>query len=369
MSTSHSDAKQDNHDTARDSLTLKLARTLVESRRPRAAVGEIFTWKEGNTIVVRRNETLDRVLRKLTSENILSVPVISDNVACTYEGVVDIMDIVTYIAEELFAGETSAAWVDFFAKSEKFRETQVHEVLKHNRARRLGLNLPPVDVYHTIGPGHSLLHAFELLAQSGCHRLPVVNANGRIVGLYTSSMAVSDIRQSLQNFGALCDKRVDDCYQSECVYSVREDTRAIDAFRKLAELGISGAPVVDNDNVLVGTLSIRDLRGIGASGEHMARLYWTVAEFKEQARREHPQLATATHWSTSTVPRTARYVTPGDTFADIIRASADGCLHRVFVVSEESADAKKPVVVGVISQTDILKTVLAGLGTLNPNSF
>ena len=235
--------------------------------------------------------------------------------------------------------------------------------------KRQGGVAPPVDLYHTLGPGHSLLHAFEALAQTGCHRVPVVNANGRIVGIYTSSMAISDLRQSLHLFGNLCDKRVEDCYQSECVYTVREDTRAIDAFRKLSELGISGCPIVDEQNTLIGSLSTRDLRGIGSSGEHMARLFWPVAQFKEQARKEHPQLATATHWSTSTVPRTARYVVNSDTFADVIRAMADGCLHRVFVASEESAGAGKPVVVGVISQTDVLKTVVAHLGTLNPNSF
>ena len=45
----------------------RLARIPIEDRRPRNATGQVFVWKEGNVVVVRRNETLDRVFKKLST--------------------------------------------------------------------------------------------------------------------------------------------------------------------------------------------------------------------------------------------------------------------------------------------------------------
>lgn len=49
-----------------DAALLRLARIPIEERRPRNATGQIFVWKENNVVVVRRNETLDRVFKKLS---------------------------------------------------------------------------------------------------------------------------------------------------------------------------------------------------------------------------------------------------------------------------------------------------------------
>jgi hypothetical protein len=46
---------------------VRLARCDVASRRPRNTTGQVFLWKEGNVVVVRRNETLDRVFKKLST--------------------------------------------------------------------------------------------------------------------------------------------------------------------------------------------------------------------------------------------------------------------------------------------------------------
>jgi len=350
-----------------DKSLLRLARTPIEDRRPRNATGQIFVWKEGNVVVVRRNETLDRVFKKLTVENFLSAPVVDDSISSQYCGVIDMLDLVCYTTDVLFSGETSPAWIDFWQRSNKFKETQVWEVLKSNRyAAR---HKSPVDVYHTLSDGYSLLHAFEVLARTGCHRVPVVSNSNRIVGLYTESMAISDIRQSLHLFGRLAEMKVSDMRQSDVVFTIRDSDRAIDAFRKMAELSVSGLPIVDAEGVLIGSISIRDLRGCGTSGEHFSRLFWTVKDFKEQTRREYPKQSTITHWTSQDVPRTARYVTPNDTFADVVRAFNDGNLHRVYVVTQASADRGAPVVTSVISQRDLIAQVLITLGTMPASAF
>ncbi len=350
-----------------DKSLARLARTPIEDRRPRNATGQIFVWKEGNVVVVRRNETLDRVFKKLTVESFLSAPVIDDTISSQYCGVIDMLDLVCFTTDVLFTGETSPAWIDFWQRSNKFRETQVWEVMKGNRYT--SRHRTPVDVYHTLSDGYSLLHAFEVLARTGCHRVPVVSNLNRIVGLYTESMAVSDIRQSLHLYGKLAELKVSDMRQSDVVFSIRDTDRAIDAFRKMSELSVSGLPIVDTEGTLIASISIRDLRGCGTSGEHFSRLFWTVKDFREQTRREFPKQAPPTHWTSQEVPRSARYVTPNDTFADVVRAFNDGNLHRIYVVSQASADRGKPVVTAVISQRDLIAQVLITLGTMSASSF
>lgn len=302
-------------------------------------------------------------------ENFLAAPVVDDTVSAQYCGVIDLLDLVVYTTDVLFSGETSPEWIDFWQRSNKFKETQVWEAMKHvrltNRARAAGSN----DVYHALGDGYSLLHAFETLARTNCHRIPVVNNNNRIVGIYTESMACSDIRQSLHHFGTLGDLKVKDMRQSDCLFTVRETDRAIDAFRRMSELSVSGLPIVDAEGVLTGSISIRDLRGCGTSGEHFARLFWTVKDYKDQARREFTSQAPPTHWTTQSLPRNARYVTPTDTLSDVVRAFNDGNLHRVFVVSQASADAGAPIPVAVISQRDLIAQVLMSIGTMNGQSL
>jgi hypothetical protein len=56
------------------------------------------------------------VLRRLSSEGILSMPVLRLG---KFVGFVSMFDLVTYVAD-LFFGANTAAWVDFFEKSDDF---------------------------------------------------------------------------------------------------------------------------------------------------------------------------------------------------------------------------------------------------------
>uniref|UniRef100_A0A0A9X4Q9 SNF1-related protein kinase regulatory subunit gamma-1-like protein n=1 Tax=Lygus hesperus TaxID=30085 RepID=A0A0A9X4Q9_LYGHE len=153
--------------------------------------------------------------------------------------------------------------------------------------------------------------------------------------------------------------------QSECLYLIKNTDRAIDAFRKISETGVSGLPVVDNDGALCDSISVRDLRAVGTNGENFSRLFLTIQEFKSISREEFPHVAPASHWTTQPVPKSARYVTPDDDFEVVIRSMNDGNMHRIFVCSQMSIDTNKPTPISVISQRDIIYTVLRVLGTIS----
>lgn len=127
-------------------------------------------------------------------ENFLSAPVIDDTESLQYCGVISMYDIVVYVTTILFDEDTPISSIDFFSRSSKFCETKVQDIMAHKRTT--GLNKEsPIDVYRTLIDGYSLLHALETLARTGCHRVPIVNSKNRVVGIYTESMAISDIRQ------------------------------------------------------------------------------------------------------------------------------------------------------------------------------
>lgn len=164
-----------------DELLLHLARTMIADKRPRRTTGEIWIWKEGNVATVRKNEPISRTLNKLATENFLSCPVLDET--GSYVGVVDMLDFCIYLTS-LFAGESSAAWTDFFAKRQEWDDKCVSDIMKTKSwTHRRGSH----DVYATLQDGFSLLHAFEVLARTKCHRIPVVNDANNIVGIYTNS--------------------------------------------------------------------------------------------------------------------------------------------------------------------------------------
>lgn len=76
------------------------------------------------------------------------------------------------------------------------------------------------------------------------------------------------------------------------------------------------------------------------------------------------QAGSNAHWSQKLLPRGALYVTPNQTFRDVLNLLNDGNLHRVFVCSTASEDRGLPVPIAVITQTDVIRTVMIALGCL-----
>lgn len=341
-----------------DDLLLHLARTQISDKRPRRLTGEIYAWTENNVLTVRHNESIARAMAKLTTEGFLSAPVLDSD--GSYVGMVDTLDLVRFCTD-IFAGETSSSWIDFFSKRNEWKDTTVGDIMKTKGFIR---RTDPLDVYCSLQDGYSLLHAYEVLARTTCHRLPVVNNTKKIVGIYTNSMAISHIKQNLYMYGNLADTKVGELVQTYNVASVRDTELALTAFQQMANQNVSGLAVTDVDGILTGSISIRDLRGIGSDGENFARLFNSVKQFKEDARREFPRQAPSTHYSSKTVPRGSLYVTPDQTFREVINKMNDGNIHRIFVCSKQSHDMDLPRATSVISQTDIIKQTLSFLGTM-----
>jgi CBS domain-containing protein len=323
--------------------------TPIGNHTPRATTGDVQCRKVGPVLVVQRDESLPRVFRKLAVEGFLSAPVLDGN---TYVGFIDMMDLVKKTTS-LFWGDTVEAWTTFWDKEEKFQNTTVDEIMKvPNEWRR--------DPYPPLASDYSSFYALEMMVRHRLHRVALLDPTRefakRVVGIVTESMFISWLRQNKASLGAVGQKPVSEMMdesKAPCKM-IHENQKAINAFNIMADAKVSGLAVVDDAGILVNAISITDLRAVGESGEYFHRLFRPINKFKELAREEFPRLAPRTHFSRKQVPRRGLFVTPDQTFEDVLEQMNDGNIHRVFVC--DNATTPRPIC--TIEQHDILKIVL-----------
>jgi CBS domain-containing protein len=302
-------------------------------------------------LTCNENDSVSTVLRRLSHEGILSMPVLNMG---RFVGFISMFDLVTHVAD-LFWGANTAAWVDFFEKSDDFCTATVRDVMDSHQYGKKQYTTDPLF------ERNSTFHALEHLVIGNAHRSAVLNNSWdrEIINICTQSMLISEIRQRLDQIGSLRYRtalQMEDFWQD--VLTVRETDTAMNAFKKMSRNNVSALAIVDEEGVLTGTISEKDLRGVGASGEDFSRLFEDVKSYKQFTKQRFNRLAPTAHWSIAPTPIKGRYVTEEQTFEDVIRKMRDGNIHRVWVCSAASVRAGAPVPIKVISQGDVLKQVL-----------
>jgi CBS domain-containing protein len=233
-------------------------------------------------------------------------------------------------------------WGNFF-ELDGFKTARVSHLLTRAAARWEGPRVACQPSYI----GCSSLAVLEQMARLGTHRVPVLSDAGRVLGLVTQSMFISLFSQNLHRLG-----RLKELWVSELINTlvpvplvVKEDSLAINAFKLMAKHNIAGLGVVDFDGCLVGTITVKDLHGIGCSAEHFERLWYPVSQFLNK---------------TQPIPQPPSTVTTMDTLQTVIQKMDDGNVHLVFVVSQESGKGQRPL--HAITQRDVLKIVCNNMG-------
>lgn len=343
-----------------------LLRNTVSDHIPRQLTGEWRTTQlPGNVMCVQSTYSLPQVMRRLSSENFLSCPVLDGR---KYVGMISMADLVIHTCK-MFWGETKEEWIDFWNRSEKFQSTLVSEIME----------VPGVenrDPHPPIHPDASSLFALELFARTGIQRAAVVDqAKGKVTNILTQSMLISFCRQNQVFMQGLLQRKVrdmeattllnrgDPSYEGppstfDMVHTVRENDRAINAFNKMVTEKVSGVAIVDEDGALTGSISLRDLRGVGMDGDKFQLLFDTVKTFKKKVREMYPMQAPFTHYSSRMIPHGGYFVEPTAPLQTVLEIMNDGNIHRVYVCSSSSVAAGTPRPIGVISQRDVLMEVM-----------
>lgn len=141
------------------------------------------------------------------------------------------------------------------------------------------------------GPETNLALAAKMMWDSDCGALPVVNEEGRVIGMITDR----DICMAVATKGRLASDITVWETSSGQLYSCRPQDDIHDALNTMAVHKVRRLPVVDDDGVLMGILSMNDviLNAEKAKGETLPDLSYDAVMKTLKAISEHRVLAEA----------------------------------------------------------------------------
>jgi CBS domain-containing protein len=286
-------------------------------------------------VTLNPDDTVDRALDVLATNNITSAPVSSKGNPKEVLGFVDMLDLLAYLIRvsttKLLAkkgvGESyGIQWDDLSMlrdRSSKFYLTPVKGLIDYSKR----------NPYYWIQDTKPIRDAVHLFATTGVHRVAVVDAGDNLLGVLTQSQLVRELEKSLHD-NDFCRRRSAADVQMVSLRQFPYDMEAIDAFITMHDYGVSSLSLVDDNGSIVDVISASDLKGIG---KDFARLLHPAYTFVKESRQVQ---------SRTTGPVTCH---PTTSLFDVMHKMNAERVHRIFVATKEN----KPT--GVISLTDLVK--------------
>jgi len=192
---------------------------------------------------LNRSNTIEDACALLAKHTIHCVTVY-DNNAKAFIGLVDVLDLVTYLKDKYNAEQPNL-----------FFDTTVDKVIDFSHTN------PVLELQATA----QLSETIRKMQANKAHRVVVVNERRELLSLLTQSDVLAFMAAHLKEMHKeLAHLELKDmcARNSNAVISVSEDTVALEAFAKLGQNSISAIGVVNQQGVLVTSLSAAQLRGI-----------------------------------------------------------------------------------------------------------
>uniref|UniRef100_A0A7S2ESY2 CBS domain-containing protein n=1 Tax=Ditylum brightwellii TaxID=49249 RepID=A0A7S2ESY2_9STRA len=274
----------------------------------------------------------------LWKHNILGAPV-WDAEKEHYVGFFDMRDILSAVVEYARAMQEEEG-----SDSDAYNAIMVSNLEQGMQLKNLHY-LAARNHFYSCSYKTNLIDLCEILSKRGCHRVPIVEGSGNDAGrcqnIISQSALVKFLSATIPSTNTALDQTLDEAkipYRKEVV-SIVDTASAYDAFSLLDSKRLSGIAVVDEDGMLVGNTSARDIKYAAIDGGRTAMeqdilSYLSVVRQSSPGRRERSPICSVRY--DSTVRR-------------LINLLAKTAYHRVFVVD----DKKRPV--GVISVADVIR--------------
>eukprot|EP00163_Fabomonas_tropica_P015339 TRINITY_DN28126_c0_g1_i1.p1 TRINITY_DN28126_c0_g1~~TRINITY_DN28126_c0_g1_i1.p1 ORF type:complete len:341 (+),score=83.46 TRINITY_DN28126_c0_g1_i1:254-1276(+) len=308
--------------------------------------------KNQKVVVIYSDEKLDAVFNKLAQQLITSAPVL-DRKTLAVLGFVDMLDLLAALVDAsdtpILVGEGMAARKvdhveDDDLNSQRLRNAKLLDVEAAKLVNRSGRNpCEPIPTTHT-------LRAAAALFSKGVHRVPVTDATGSVINIFTQSRFLDFLKDHPELLEPILDER---CLDADVgtlqktphnVHAVKPDTTVIDAFRIMNKNALSAIAITDEEGKLLSQLSASDLRGLdpygvpGAGLNILVYLELPVMDFLKQVRKDEHLPSDFLVWSTA-----------NSTVGRIIEHMSNTNVHRVYLISEYTH------LLGVVSITDIAR--------------
>jgi CBS domain-containing protein len=330
-----------------------------------------FIPPKGVVLCVASTDSLSSAFKLLIDNNIQSAPVY-DMKAQQYTSLVDLNDILAatlLMYEQKAEGKKLAELMLRYLKDSAKPDPDVATLLStENLFKTLQVrdiaNLSTTNPFVPLPVGSSLLDCAKLMVERRLHRVPIVHKDGKLSTLVSQSSLVQLLWQNRfiweKEFGRLTMTELNlhniipHTAKGAALLTVADSKHAIDAFKLLADKHISGVPVVNDDNKLVASVSVQDLKEIGTTANKFSLIQKPVLEYVKhshchQQQQNAPaaaQLPVLLHMFSSL--HTMHFQGHG-TFADTLEKLVKHRAHHIYYVD------KHHQLFGVVTLVDILK--------------
>jgi len=308
--------------------------------------------KDGKVITVDKTASLQSVLELLSKHDIRSLPVVDTANGDRLLGVVDMVDIVTFVvrfAEECLTLPATKRNFEWF--------TQQLEQSGQNISHIAGLSHK--NPYIPVQLGTPIFDIIQVMVTSGVQRVPVINAQSQLENFVTQSAFVEFFAKNTETFGSLGDCTLSELgFKPKHVHCVKENATAIDSFKLMSTHKITGVPIVDVEGEIITNISSKELRHVLTDPHFFDKLQLPAEKFVTDLKSK-----TFLHKSETMYPKICCHFS--DKFSAVIHKLAATKIHRIYVVDEHSHP------IGVISLDDIVSKVydLATKNEVQPANF
>jgi len=296
-------------------------------------------------VSVSPNDTVESVLKKLSSHNIYAVPVVDNGKTL---GLVDLVDLLTHLVH-IFAHTINA-------KLGGKRDTVTKFVEHHYTAQELdnvkntffnGTAAKIIDHskqngYHPVKvEGATLKDIVKALALPNVHRIVLTNAHDHPVKIVSQSTVIHYLSKHVEKLGKLGEQSLE---EAKCVtrnlITITPEMRAIDAFVTITEHHLSALAYLGEDGT-IGNVSVKDLKGVLINFNNLTL---PVVEYVNIIRRD----------TVKDIPPLVSIQTSESVSKAIQKLSAVG-IHRLYILSGKGHTPEGTVALG-----DILKLLRHG---------
>jgi len=288
----------------------------------RTPLASLITEKK-DLVSVESTTTQKDVIDLLAKRNFTSVPVKTKD---SFVGIVSVYDIfyALLLDSKFNTKETITKEILLSAWEDTSKRPISHAIISQESASFL--------VFDHKENLYQVLDAFS----QGYHRVLVNTASGAIRFLSQSDVVVY-LNKVLDRLGSVIKYQAKAISKADGkVKTVTPTQTALSAFRELFIANVPAAPVIDTSGLIVGNLSVSDLRGV--DGESIVDVLLPVEDFLK--KRQGGKL------------RLPVVIAADEILSNIISLVVKDHVHRVWIVAGDM----KPL--GVISLTDILSVVL-----------
>jgi len=191
-----------------------------------------------------------------------------------------------------------------------------------------------------------VIEAAQLMVEKNAHRVLVYDSKSKLCNLVTQSRIIQLFESVLDHIPQKAHFTIQELelVKNRKVVSINENETSFKAFKRMKEEKVSGIAVVNNEGVLVGTMSISDLRVLGYDLSYFyllskpVKAYVDVVKQRQKFEEDRPYVICTK---------------PSDPIGDVIRTVSFWKVHRIFVVD----DNRKPI--DVISLREIIAAMIS----------